>query len=143
MDDIVDQAKTFLDKRYVKPIHTVASAIQTERGDVYLGVNIDHFSGYVCAETSALATAMNAGETKFVRIAAVRREWDGQVAVANPCGKCRQILHDYTPGIEVAVNDNGDLRQVSIESLLPFSFTRQKHKIQEALMNEKSDEVIG
>ncbi len=143
MEDSEKQAIDFLQKRYKKPLHTVAAAIRTKSDKVYLGTNIDHFSGYVCAETSALAMAMNAGETEFVNIVAVRREPDGTLGIANPCGKCRQILHDYTPNIKVLVRDQTGKKIKTIEELLPYSFQRQKEKIQEVLNGEHEREVIG
>ncbi len=136
MDDLVAKAEVFLSERYKRPVHTVAAALQAGSGKVYLGTNIDHFSGYVCAETSVLATAMNAGETVFTRMACVRREPDGAVAIANACGKCRQILHDYAPGIKLAINNNGMTEEVEIEALLPYAFKRQQEKIQAALKSE-------
>ena len=137
MDDLLQQATDFLRKRYVRPVHTVAAALRTTDGTVYLGVNIDHFSGFVCAEVSALASAMNADEKSFVEIVAVRRESDGTIGVANPCGKCRQILHDFAPGIKIMVSDGGVSEIRFIEELLPFSFKRQRQKIQDVL-NEQN-----
>lgn len=143
MDDLIQQATNFLKVRYKKPVHTVAAALQTSDGKIYLGLNIDHFSGFVCAETSALATAMNSGEKSFTKIVAVRKEKDGKIRIANPCGKCRQILHDYTPNIEVVVIDGENIETHTIEELLPFSFKRQREKIQEALSGENMHEVVG
>lgn len=144
MDDLVQQATSFLQKNYKKPIHTVASALRTATGKTYLGLNIDHFSGFVCAETSALATAINDGQKAFTEIVAVRREPDGAIGVANPCGKCRQILHDYAPGIQLAVVDEmGGVEVHSIEELLPFSFKRQREKIQMVMNDEGIHEIIG
>lgn len=142
MDDLVKQATVFLEENYKRPIHTVAAGIKTKNGKVYMGLNVDHFSGFVCAETSVLATAMNSGESEFLEIVALRKETDGSIGIANPCGKCRQILHDYTPGIKVAVADCNETVVYSIEELLPFSFKRQREKIQEALTDGER-EVIG
>jgi cytidine deaminase len=57
-------------------------------------------------------------------------------AIANACGKCRQILHDYAPGIKLAINNNGMTEEVEIEALLPYAFKRQQEKIQAALKSE-------
>ncbi len=143
MDDLIKQAEKYLLKRYIKPMHTVAAALETTAGNVYVGINIDHFSGFVCAEMSALVMAMNAGETTFHRIAAVRKEPDGTTAVANACGKCRQILHDYAPRIQIAVSDDNGVMMKSAEELLPYSFKRQRQKIQDALLDEHTKGVVG
>lgn len=143
MDDLRRQATDFLYDRYKKPLHTVAAAIKTKGGNVYLGTNIDHFSGYVCAETAALATAINMGEQDFAEIVAVRRESDGALDIANPCGKCRQILYDYSPNIKVLVKDNDSVKVVTIEELLPYGFVRQREKIQGVLTGGHMGEVVG
>lgn len=143
MDELINKAQEFLLERYKKPLHTVAAALESANGKVYLGTNIDHFSGYVCAETSVLACAMNAGETTFTRLSAVRKEPEGAVAVANPCGKCRQILHDYAPGIIISVVGENGVTEKPIEELLPYSFKRQQQKIQEAMNDSGAGEVIG
>lgn len=141
--DLVSRATETLKARYKKPIHTVAACLETTTGQIYEGLNIDHFGGYVCAETSVLATAMNNGETAFKRLAAVRKEPDGSIGIANPCGKCRQILYDYCPGILVAVGSLSERREVPIEELLPFSFTRQRQKIHDARMGSTESEIVG
>lgn len=142
MQDLFAVAKDYLEERYTRPIHTVVAVLETSRGVIYKAVNIDHFSGFVCAETSALASAINSGDTHFKRIIAVRKEQDGKIVVANMCGKCRQIFYDYTPGISVGASDENGLHDVPIDQLLPYSFSRQKEKIQAAL-NGENIEVIG
>lgn len=140
---LLEHATSVLEARYQKPIHTVAACLETASGKVYEGVNIDHFGGFVCAETSVLATAMNNGETEFKRLATVRKEPDGAIGIANPCGKCRQILYDYCPGILVAVGTISEKKEVTIEELLPFSFTRQRQKIHDARMGDRESEIVG
>lgn len=142
MDVLIAEATVLLQKRYRRPVHTVASVVETSDGKRHSGLNIDHFSGYVCAETSALASAFNTGKKHIVRVAAVRREADGAISVANMCGKCRQIFHDYAPGCIVAVNDSGVVVEKPIEELLPYSFMRQRQKIQTALAGDNTD-IIG
>lgn len=142
MDSLVVRTTEFLEQQYKKPLHTVAAGLETSSGHVYFGTNIDHFSGYVCAETSVLAMAMNADETQFSRIVAVHKELE-EVAVVNPCGKCRQIFYDYTPGITALLNTGSDPIEQTIEELLPYGFTRQREKNQAAVSNKNTGEVVG
>ena len=132
--NILQQAARLLDERYRKPIHTVAAVLVAKDGTRYEATNIDHFSGYVCAEMAALSNAINSGALNFDLIGAVRKNADLQTSVANPCGKCRQILHDYAPGVKVFVADDENITQKTIEELLPYPFTRQKEKILESRM---------
>lgn len=142
MNDLIARAKQLLDGRYVRHVHTVAAVLETKSGAIFEAVNIDHFSAFVCAEMAVLSMAINAGETEFSQVVAVRREKDGVVDVANPCGKCRQIFFDYSPGILMAVRDEDHAMMRSVEQLLPYSFDHQRNKISTALQ-VASDEVMA
>ena len=89
---------------------------------------------------SVLASSMNDGETEFARIVAVRKDANGSIVVANPCGQCRQILYDYTPGVEVVVTDQDMVMAQPIENLLPFAYHRNREKTQYALTNDMPHE---
>lgn len=129
LDDLTLVATDLLEKRYKPPVHSVASALLTKNGNVFTGVNIDHFNAFVCAEMAALSDAINNGEYEFEAIVTVRKDAGLETTIANMCGKCRQIFHDYAPTTKVLIND-GDGRFMSVEELLPFAFTRQREKIQ-------------
>ncbi len=131
--ELIATASELLKERYAPYMHTVAAALKTKDGQIVTGINIDHFSGFVCAETSALSRAINDKTYSFDTVVAVRLDDDGTPQVANMCGKCRQIFHDYAPGIRVIVADNEDVSAKTIEELLPYSFVRQQRKIQSAI----------
>ncbi len=142
MDDLISHARKVLEASYLKPIHTVCAVLETRDGQVVTALNSDHFSGFVCAETAALSQAMSLGMHEFKRIVAVRKESDGTTAVANPCGKCRQILYDYSPELIVIVDKGSEIVQMQIADLLPFAFQPQKEKIQQALREESLKEIV-
>lgn len=77
---------------------TCAAVIETDKGNLYKGVCIDAPCGVgFCAEHSAIAAMVTAGESRVRKLAAVFA--DG--SVAPPCGRCREFLYQ--------VNDeNGD-----------------------------------
>ncbi len=127
--ELVDVASALLTERYAPPVHSVAAALLTKDGDIVTGINIDHFSGFVCAETSALSYAINQKKYDFDSVAAVRMGAEGTIEVANMCGKCRQIFHDYAPGINVIVSGADGLSAKTIDQILPDSFKRQQEKI--------------
>lgn len=143
MQELIIKASDFLAKNYIKPVHTVAAALKASSGKVYLGKNLDHFSGSICAELSALASAVNAGEVSFTGIAAVRVNDDGKIGVVNACGRCRQFLHDYAPDLHLAVLKDNEILDLSINEALPYAFKRQQQKIQDALTGKTTNEVIG
>ena len=72
---------------------SVGAAVLTESGRVYTGVNVECSSYPVglCAERSALATAVSSGDQSFVGIAVVT-ELEPPAA---PCGMCRQALAEF------------------------------------------------
>lgn len=137
--DLYDEAVKLLNDRYSPPVHSVAAALRTTSGEIVTATNIDHFSGYVCAETAALSIAINDGIYDFSSIVAVRKNDVGDIVIANMCGKCRQIFYDYAPNIDVIVADDNGESVKSINELLPFPFTRQREKIQQLI---KKDLVV-
>ena len=88
-----------------------------------------HFAGGPCAENVALSNAAAAGAggsknpgidgAKLTTIVAVANEGRG---VINPCGRCRQLLFDYFPDIQVIINDGEELRTAGVPELLPFGY---------------------
>ena len=129
MSELFDKAEQLLNERHSPPVHTVAASLQMKSGEVISALNIDHFVGFVCAETAALTIAINQGYYNFEKVVAVRKNEFGEVAFANMCGKCRQIFHDYAPDIQVETSEGLKL----IDELLPMAFTRQRDKIQSVL----------
>lgn len=126
---LLAEAKELLEEKYNPPVHSVAAALALQSGEVIRAVNLDHFLGFACAETAALVMAINQGKYDLQQIVAVRKNDAGEIVIANMCGRCRQVYHDYAPGIEV-ITDSGVKK---IEELLPNAFTRQRDKVQAVL----------
>jgi cytidine deaminase len=101
----------------------VGAALETEDGTVFGGCNVENasFGGTICAERTALVTAVAAGHRKFRRIA-VTSDADEPVA---PCGFCRQLLAEFGLELEViSVGTKGGRRTWRLTELLPSAFTR-------------------
>ena len=102
--------------------HTVAAAIYAEDGLIYSGVNLYHFTGGPCAEIVALARlASDGGGAKPLAIVAVADRERGIIA---PCGRCRQILTDYCPEIQVVLKTEHGIRAMPLTALLPYVYLR-------------------
>lgn len=57
---------------------------------------------------------------KLVACVAVANDNRG---VISPCGRCRQMMLDYYPGIRVIVkNQAGEYATVGIDELLPYAY---------------------
>jgi cytidine deaminase len=78
----------------------VGAALVTADGNRHVGVSIDTSCGTgFCAEASAIAAMVTAGEERIVRIVAVwRDERDDRIYVLPPCGRCREFVRQLHPG---------------------------------------------
>ncbi|MEV0155941.1 cytidine deaminase [Micromonospora sp. NPDC050686] len=99
--------------------HSVAAAVRSVDGRVFTGVNVYHFTGGPCAEVVALGAAATQGAGELETIVAVGNAGRGVLA---PCGRCRQVLSDYDPGLRVIVGPMDGLRVVPVADLLPETY---------------------
>ena len=98
----------------------VASELIASSGTHYQGVCIDTGSGTgFCAEHSAIAAMVTAGEYRIDEIVAVWRDEEGRLYVLPPCGRCREFIRQVDPG-NIDTNVVLDLdRSVTLRDLLP------------------------
>ena len=99
-------------------VHTMGAAVRAEDGRVFAGVNLYHFTGGPCAELVALGVARAGGATRLTHIVAVGNHGRGPIG---PCGRDRQVLFDYHPGIRVILPTRDGVRSVTIEDLMPLA----------------------
>jgi cytidine deaminase len=117
---LVDAAEALVRSLPGGDIHTVSAATMNADGDIFSGVNVQHFTGGPCAELVAIGTAAAANAGPLTTIVAVG---DRDRGVLAPCGRCRQVLLDLHPGVSVIVRD-GDAGLVTrpVSALLPFGY---------------------
>jgi cytidine deaminase len=102
----------------------VGAALLADDGSVHLGVNVENsaFPTSVCAERTALGTAVTAGHRRFLAIAiALERGKNGELG--SPCGNCRQALSEF--GLDLVVllaGPDGDPIRFTLRELLPRAF---------------------
>jgi cytidine deaminase len=96
---------------------TVGAAIETANGDVFVGICVDTASSMgFCAEHSAAAAMLTAGQSQIVRMVAVDRNG----AVLAPCGRCREFIIQLDPAnADTVVMVDPDL-SIALRELLPF-----------------------
>ena len=97
---------------------TMGAAVRAGDGRVFAGVNLYHFTGGPCAELVALGAARAAGAESITHIVAVGNHGRGPVG---PCGRDRQVLLDYHPGVRVILPTPAGVRSVAIEDLMPLA----------------------
>ena len=99
----------------------VGAALLCEDGTLYEGCNIENASYGLtnCAERTAVFKAVSEGHTKFKALAVVA-DTEGPCA---PCGACRQVMAEFKIPLIIMGNLMGNIKIVTIEELLPFSFS--------------------
>jgi cytidine deaminase len=93
--DLVQKAASVL-KRHTngdRIFGDVGAALISESGQVFTGVCVDTPSWGLCAERSAIAAMITAGEYKINKIVAVWKDEQGNnLTVLPPCGICREFM---------------------------------------------------
>ncbi len=100
--------------------YPVGAAVLARSGQIYDGVNVENaaYPSGICAERSAVFTAVSQGERELLAVAVVNANG------GTPCGSCRQVLSEFGPGARVIVAD-GEGRivlEAPLEGLLPHAF---------------------
>jgi len=99
-------------------VHTMGAAVRDVAGHMFGGMNLYHFTGGPCAELVALGHARASGARELSTIVAVGNMGRGPVG---PCGRDRQVLFDYQPGIRVILPTADGIRSVRITDLMPLA----------------------
>ncbi|OWY62359.1 hypothetical protein B7486_58870, partial [cyanobacterium TDX16] len=102
-EQLIAAASDLVERRCDDEHHTVAAAVLTSSGTTVTSMNLHHFTGGTDAEVAALARVVSEGEEP-VLIVAVGHDGRG---VIPPCGRCRQVMSDQFPAIEVVIDDDG------------------------------------
>ena len=100
----------------------VGAALRTGKGTIFAGCNVENASfpeGW-CAETTALAQMVMAGEREVVEMAVVAE----RMPRITPCGGCRQRLKEFgTAETRIHLCDaDGIVETVTLGDLLPRAF---------------------
>lgn len=123
--ELVDAAEDVARRFARADNHTVAAAARNADGRIVTALNAYHFTGGPCAELALIGSAAGQGAYDLTAIVAVGDEGRG---VIPPCGRCRQVLLDYFPGIEVLVGRGPALRAVRVRDLLPDAYVSADHQ---------------
>ncbi len=99
----------------------VGCGLLSDKGNVYTGVCIDTISGMgFCAEHTAIATMVTAGEYTIQKIVAVWKNEDGDVHILHPCGRCREFMRQIDKNNMEAEIILGKDRTSKLKDLLPY-----------------------
>jgi cytidine deaminase len=101
----------------------VGAALLATDGSIWNGCNVE-CSSYgltLCAERVALGHAVTNGRRSFVVLVLVT---DTEAPIS-PCGACRQLLHDFSPGLLIVAEGTRSNRRALwwLAELLPAPFS--------------------
>lgn len=98
----------------------VGAAIESDSGRVYVGANVENasYGATVCAERSAVAAMVAAGEKRIVRVAVYAEGPE----LSMPCGMCRQVLVEFGKDAGVVVGGLAGTRSTTLTALMPEPF---------------------
>ncbi len=123
IEDMIEAARRAMELAYAPYSNfPVGAVVRGESGRLYAGCNVEN-SAYPqgwCAEASAIAAMVSAGERRIVEVA-VMGQGD---ALVTPCGGCRQKLREFADD-DVAIHvcgPEGLRRSVTLGELLPLAF---------------------
>jgi len=97
----------------------VAAAIETDKGNIYVGVCVDTSCTLgICAERNAIFNMITNGESNIKRVLAIMP--DGKTGA--PCGACRELMSQLQPktykNIEIILDMENE-RIVTLGELTP------------------------
>ncbi|MFW6288746.1 MAG: cytidine deaminase [Spirochaetota bacterium] len=99
----------------------VGAALLCPDGTIVPGTNVENrsYGLAICAERSAIATAVTSGCTSFHAIAVFSPDADYPVS---PCGACRQVISEFMPpeALVIFVDRNGREEPHTVAEILPF-----------------------
>jgi cytidine deaminase len=97
----------------------VGAALESSSGKIYPGCNVENasYSLTMCAERTALFSAVAAGEKKFTHLVVATENG------VSPCGACRQVIWELCGDIPITlVDESGSCKETSSSELLPQAF---------------------
>ncbi|WP_432042705.1 cytidine deaminase family protein [Streptomyces cadmiisoli] len=124
--DLIQAAANVARSRCRGDNHTMAAAGRARDGRIVTAVNAYHFTGGPCAELVLIGAAAAQGVYDLDTVVAVG---DRERGVVPPCGRCRQVLLDYFPTLNVIVGEDDRVRTVAIADLLPDSYVWADHQL--------------
>ena len=125
-EELIRGAKSTADALHLDGIHEVAAALRTASGAVFTGIHIEASVGYadVCGEVAALCNMVSAGSRDLHSIVAVSGNGRGAYELLAPCGRCRELISDFSSEAWVIVGTLERPYKVRIRELMPLKLPR-------------------
>lgn len=122
--ELLNLAKSTMEKAYVPYTGlAIGAAIECGDGSVFTGCTVENAApgNTLCAELVAIGAALSGGRRDFRRIAIV----SDTEKYPLPCGKCRQVLMEFSPDMELlCAKAGGSYVSYKLRDLLPLPFSQ-------------------
>jgi len=127
---LIQAAKETADKLHLEGIHEVASALRTRKKHIFTGIHTNANVGFadVCGEVAAMCHALAHGEREYEAIVAVWGDGKGRYELLSPCGRCRELISDFSEDTYVIMGSLDEPYKVKISELLPLKYRRLSKK---------------
>ncbi len=103
----------------------VGACVLAQSGQIYTGCNVENASYglSICAERSAIVTAISNGEKALLAVAIYSPKMDDCL----PCGTCRQVIFEFQKDeqIDIITDTKNGYNIHKINELLPMGFKLQ------------------
>ena len=120
--ELLRQARQVLERAYAPYSNfNVGAALLTADGTIFTGCNVE-CSAYplgLCAERTAIGSAVTAGHRDFTAIAIATQAQ----LITPPCGACRQFMGEFSPDMIVLYGNETEVFRTTVSDLLPRMFT--------------------
>ena len=127
IEALIESARAVRDNAYAPYSgFMVGAAVLSESGKIYVGCNVENasYGATLCAERSAIAQMIAAGEKQVLTVAVFV---DGKEP-AMPCGVCRQVIAELGPHAEIVTATPKGTKRTTIEHLLPDPFVLRRER---------------
>lgn len=126
--ELVEAARGIIRKLYDPDRHVIGAALRTASGKIFTAVHLEANVGRiaVCAEAVVIGKAISEGERDFATIVAVAHpdpaHAGAEIKIVSPCGMCRELISDYSPGADVIIPLDGGVAKCNVMDLLPVKY---------------------
>ena len=110
----------------------VGASVLTANKKIYRGCNIENssFSPTICAERTAIFTAVSQGIKDFLAICVVGGKQDCiNLDFSPPCGVCRQVMVEFCDKdnfLIILAKNKKDYKIYTLSEMLPHSFSKKE-----------------
>jgi cytidine deaminase len=119
--ELYNRASNLLRVRGLKGQHSVAAAVRTGAGNIYVSLDLLSRKSAICGEPGAISAAHSAGDYDLESIIAVCFSQDrSRIISISPCGSCRELINYHQPDCRVLFEYDDVMVETKASELFRF-----------------------